>query len=198
MIPGSKYLYLTFFLLCFTLVPLNCQGRWLISCCSEFCNMVRKIYIYTREEVQRMNPGTLNSRVQESPAVSEERISSKETKRPVPTANSENSEGCPGVDAVYCVFKLFLLSQLSLILMHVAVPDFHLLILLKDWAIIYLHIYIWNAVFCIFELCFNVKTTISFDHSPYIMTMTIYTCRQILLFNLEHPFLFSMIWTGKN
>ncbi|CAD5177622.1 unnamed protein product [Musa acuminata subsp. malaccensis] len=76
---------------------------------NEFCNMVRKIYIYTREEVQRMNPGTLNSRVEESPAVSEERISGKETKRPVPTANSENSEGCPGVDAVYCGFKLFLL-----------------------------------------------------------------------------------------
>nr|XP_043608784.1 auxin response factor 2A-like [Erigeron canadensis] len=28
----------------------------------EFCAMVRKIFIYTREEVQRMNPGTLNSR----------------------------------------------------------------------------------------------------------------------------------------
>ncbi|KAG8089893.1 hypothetical protein GUJ93_ZPchr0011g27082 [Zizania palustris] len=28
----------------------------------EFCNMVHKIFIYTREEVQRMNPGALNSR----------------------------------------------------------------------------------------------------------------------------------------
>ncbi|KAL4634615.1 hypothetical protein ACB092_04G212600 [Castanea dentata] len=28
----------------------------------EFCGMVRKIFIYTREEVQKMNPGTLNSK----------------------------------------------------------------------------------------------------------------------------------------
>ncbi|XP_076928107.1 uncharacterized protein LOC143591939 [Bidens hawaiensis] len=28
----------------------------------EFCGMVRKMFIYTREEVQRMNPGTSNSR----------------------------------------------------------------------------------------------------------------------------------------
>lgn len=27
----------------------------------EFCGMVRKIFIYTREEVQKMSPGTLNS-----------------------------------------------------------------------------------------------------------------------------------------
>nr|QGJ03859.1 ARF2.1 [Eucommia ulmoides] len=32
----------------------------------EFCGMVRKIFIYTREEVQRMNPGTLNSREENS------------------------------------------------------------------------------------------------------------------------------------
>ncbi|THG19798.1 hypothetical protein TEA_000038 [Camellia sinensis var. sinensis] len=31
----------------------------------EFCGMVRKIFIYTREEVQRMNPGTLNSKNEE-------------------------------------------------------------------------------------------------------------------------------------
>ncbi|XP_047341034.1 auxin response factor 2B-like [Impatiens glandulifera] len=30
----------------------------------EFCGMVRKIFIYTREEVQRMNPGTLNSKIE--------------------------------------------------------------------------------------------------------------------------------------
>ncbi|KAJ1265332.1 hypothetical protein BS78_08G068600 [Paspalum vaginatum] len=29
---------------------------------NEFCNMVHKIFIYTREEVERMNPGALNSR----------------------------------------------------------------------------------------------------------------------------------------
>ncbi|GLT39932.1 hypothetical protein SLA2020_140970 [Shorea laevis] len=34
----------------------------------EFCAMVRKIYIYTREEVQKMNPGTLSSRSEENPA----------------------------------------------------------------------------------------------------------------------------------
>nr|WAK98323.1 ARF2 protein [Paeonia lactiflora] len=32
----------------------------------EFCGMVRKIFIYTREEVQRMNPGTLDSKVEEN------------------------------------------------------------------------------------------------------------------------------------
>ncbi|KAJ0804314.1 putative transcription factor ARF family [Helianthus annuus] len=35
----------------------------------EFCGMVRKIYIYTREEVQRMNLGTLNSRGEENSSV---------------------------------------------------------------------------------------------------------------------------------
>ncbi|KAL6622841.1 hypothetical protein ACP70R_032720 [Stipagrostis hirtigluma subsp. patula] len=32
----------------------------------EFCNMVHKIFIYTREEVERMNPGALNSRSEDS------------------------------------------------------------------------------------------------------------------------------------
>ncbi|KAJ3701513.1 hypothetical protein LUZ61_005218 [Rhynchospora tenuis] len=32
----------------------------------EFCSMVRKIFIYTREEVQKMNPGALNTRLEES------------------------------------------------------------------------------------------------------------------------------------
>ncbi|CAL9178544.1 unnamed protein product [Musa hybrid cultivar] len=67
---------------------------------NEFCNMVHKIYIYTREEVHRMNPGTLNSRVEESPAASDEKIAGKETNGPVPTPDPDNSEGCPGVDAV--------------------------------------------------------------------------------------------------
>ncbi|CAL9161221.1 unnamed protein product [Musa hybrid cultivar] len=61
---------------------------------NEFCNMVRKIYIYTREEVQIMNPGTLNSRLEESPATSEENSSGKETNGPVHGTNRENSEGC--------------------------------------------------------------------------------------------------------
>ncbi|THU53746.1 hypothetical protein C4D60_Mb10t17690 [Musa balbisiana] len=59
-----------------------------------------KIYIYTREEVHRMNPGTLNSRVEESPAASEEKIAGKETNGPVPTPDPDNSEGCPGVDVI--------------------------------------------------------------------------------------------------
>lgn len=33
--------------------------------------MVRKIFIYTREEVQRMNPGTLNSRDDDISSVAE-------------------------------------------------------------------------------------------------------------------------------
>ncbi|KAG8048653.1 hypothetical protein GUJ93_ZPchr0009g238 [Zizania palustris] len=33
---------------------------------NEFCNMVHKIFIYTREEVQKMNPGALNSRSEDS------------------------------------------------------------------------------------------------------------------------------------
>ncbi|KAF9620169.1 hypothetical protein IFM89_010904 [Coptis chinensis] len=43
------------------------DGPW-----QEFCSMVRKIFIYTREE-QKINPGTLNSRVDENPVIAEER-----------------------------------------------------------------------------------------------------------------------------
>ncbi|KAK9117699.1 hypothetical protein Sjap_016646 [Stephania japonica] len=39
----------------------------------EFCNVVRKIFIYTKEEVQRMNPGTLNRPAEEIAAVAEEK-----------------------------------------------------------------------------------------------------------------------------
>ncbi|XP_008811924.2 auxin response factor 2A-like [Phoenix dactylifera] len=59
----------------------------------EFCSMVRKIFIYTREEVQRMNPGTLTSRVEESPASSEEITAAKERKGQVP-ASSAHPESC--------------------------------------------------------------------------------------------------------
>ncbi|OVA09665.1 AUX/IAA protein [Macleaya cordata] len=59
----------------------------------EFCSMVRKIFIYTREEVQRMNKGTLNSKVDESPSLAEERASPKESKsQQFPSAAS--SENC--------------------------------------------------------------------------------------------------------
>ncbi|CAN6472455.1 unnamed protein product [Victoria cruziana] len=34
----------------------------------EFCSMVRKIFIYTREEVQKMSPGSINAKVEESSA----------------------------------------------------------------------------------------------------------------------------------
>ncbi|KAJ0571100.1 putative transcription factor interactor and regulator AUX-IAA family [Helianthus annuus] len=37
----------------------------------EFCGMVRKMFIYTREEVQRMNPGTLHSRDDDNSSVAE-------------------------------------------------------------------------------------------------------------------------------
>ncbi|XP_055825060.1 auxin response factor 2B [Solanum dulcamara] len=37
----------------------------------EFCGMVRKIFIYTKEEVQRMNPGTLNSKGEDNSSVAE-------------------------------------------------------------------------------------------------------------------------------
>ncbi|KAH0922802.1 hypothetical protein HID58_022820 [Brassica napus] len=37
----------------------------------EFCCMVRKIFIYTKEEVRKMNPGTLSCRNKEEPVVGE-------------------------------------------------------------------------------------------------------------------------------
>ncbi|XP_052182583.1 auxin response factor 2B-like isoform X2 [Diospyros lotus] len=37
----------------------------------EFCVMVRKIFIYTKEEVQRMNPGTLSSKSEERSLIGE-------------------------------------------------------------------------------------------------------------------------------
>lgn len=40
---------------------------------SEFCGMVRKIFIYTREEVQKMNPGTALARAEEPSASSDEK-----------------------------------------------------------------------------------------------------------------------------
>ncbi|KAL3529091.1 hypothetical protein ACH5RR_008413 [Cinchona calisaya] len=54
----------------------------------EFCGMVRKIFIYTREEVQRMNPGTLNSRGEEHSSVAEG-VDAKEAKNlPHPLVSS--------------------------------------------------------------------------------------------------------------
>ncbi|XP_010926858.2 auxin response factor 2A [Elaeis guineensis] len=57
----------------------------------EFCSMVRKIYIYTREEVQKMNPGTLNPRAEGIAIVMGGNTAAKEKKGPLPTTpNSEN------------------------------------------------------------------------------------------------------------
>ncbi|KAJ6816326.1 auxin response factor 2-like [Iris pallida] len=47
----------------------------------EFCRMVRKIVIYTREEVQKMNPGTVESIIEETLADSEEQESAEEPKQ---------------------------------------------------------------------------------------------------------------------
>ncbi|GKV36331.1 hypothetical protein SLEP1_g44473 [Rubroshorea leprosula] len=52
----------------------------------EFCAMVRKMYIYTREEVQKMKkPGTLSSRSEENPA-GIENVDAKEGKCPSATS----------------------------------------------------------------------------------------------------------------
>ncbi|KAL6659835.1 hypothetical protein ACP70R_002664 [Stipagrostis hirtigluma subsp. patula] len=61
---------------------------------NEFCDMVHKIFIYTREEVQRMNPGTLNSRSEDSPANSVERGSASREVRGCVSSSSLNSENC--------------------------------------------------------------------------------------------------------
>ncbi|XP_042501866.1 auxin response factor 2A-like [Macadamia integrifolia] len=54
----------------------------------EFCSMVRKIVIYTRDEVQKMNPGNLNSKIEENPVVAaQERTGAKELKCLLPTAS---------------------------------------------------------------------------------------------------------------
>ncbi|CAD6253779.1 unnamed protein product [Miscanthus lutarioriparius] len=61
---------------------------------NEFCNIVHKIFIYTREEVQRMNPGTLNSRSEDSLANSMERGSAARETPGSLSASSLNSENC--------------------------------------------------------------------------------------------------------
>lgn len=68
------------------IIELNCDIAWFrfpsvggfLSCLllfsqfslanREFCSMVRKIFIYTREEVQKMSPGSINAKVEESSA----------------------------------------------------------------------------------------------------------------------------------
>lgn len=53
----------------------------------EFCSMVRKIFIYTKEEVQKMTPRTLNARIEENtPAAGGS--DSKEAKQSLPSSAS--------------------------------------------------------------------------------------------------------------
>lgn len=56
--------------------------------------MVRKINIYTKEEVQKMNPGTLSPRSKETSSVTEDKTTDKEMKSPLPIspANPEKSK----------------------------------------------------------------------------------------------------------
>ncbi|KAL6576372.1 Auxin response factor 2A [Orobanche hederae] len=58
----------------------------------EFCGMVRKILILTKEEVQRMNPGTFNSKGEETSSVAEG-VDVREGKS-LPTTSSSNPEDC--------------------------------------------------------------------------------------------------------
>ncbi|TVU24573.1 hypothetical protein EJB05_27018 [Eragrostis curvula] len=61
---------------------------------NEFCNMVHKIFIYTREEVQRMNPGALNSKSEDSPSDSMEMGSVAKEVQGCLSTTSLNSENC--------------------------------------------------------------------------------------------------------
>ncbi|XP_015698651.1 auxin response factor 24 isoform X2 [Oryza brachyantha] len=61
---------------------------------NEFCNMVHKIFIYTREEVQKMNPGALNSRSEDSRSTSMERGLVGEGLQGGLSTPSLNSENC--------------------------------------------------------------------------------------------------------
>lgn len=48
--------------------------------------MVRKIYIYTKEEVQKMNEGTLRPRSKETSTVAEDKAMEIERESPLPTS----------------------------------------------------------------------------------------------------------------
>uniref|UniRef100_A0A5B6YQ85 Auxin response factor n=1 Tax=Davidia involucrata TaxID=16924 RepID=A0A5B6YQ85_DAVIN len=58
----------------------------------EFCGMVRKIFIYTKEEVQRMNPGTLSSKGEENSSVAEDMDAKEAKDLPLPSAS--RAENC--------------------------------------------------------------------------------------------------------
>ncbi|KAK3139778.1 hypothetical protein QOZ80_5AG0390060 [Eleusine coracana subsp. coracana] len=61
---------------------------------NEFCNMVHKIFIYTREEIERMNPGALNSRSEDSLSNSLARGAASKELQGGPATSSLNSENC--------------------------------------------------------------------------------------------------------
>ena len=55
----------------------------------EFCGIVRKIFIYTREEVQKMNPGTLNAHGEDNLLSGAEGVDAREGKsQPLPSAST--------------------------------------------------------------------------------------------------------------
>ncbi|KAK6920448.1 Auxin response factor domain [Dillenia turbinata] len=58
----------------------------------EFCGMVRKIFIYTREEVQKMNPRSLGSKVDESRVA--DGPETKEVKCLIPDIEQGTVHGC--------------------------------------------------------------------------------------------------------
>ncbi|KAL8042772.1 hypothetical protein ABFX02_09G074700 [Erythranthe guttata] len=60
---------------------------------SEFCGMVRKILILTKEEVQRMSPGTFNSKGEEMSSVAEG-LDAKEVKNLPATTSSSSPDNC--------------------------------------------------------------------------------------------------------
>ncbi|XP_078160215.1 auxin response factor 23-like [Carex rostrata] len=61
---------------------------------NEFCNMVRKIFIYTREEVQKMNPGALNTRFEESSTTMSAGGKNQSAKTCMPTSSLLSDNCC--------------------------------------------------------------------------------------------------------
>jgi hypothetical protein len=59
---------------------------------SEFCDMVHKIFIYTREEVERMNPGALNARLEDCLSDSLGRGLASKEPRSGPSTSAVDSE----------------------------------------------------------------------------------------------------------
>lgn len=59
-------------------------------CNREFCGMVRKIFIYTKEDVQRMDPKRLNPKGEES-SLAAEGVNARETKNLPPLSIPEDA-----------------------------------------------------------------------------------------------------------